>query len=235
MAQYVWCKNEECRIPLFRCMLCRSDCYAMRARGRQDELGKTFEILRTSGRFKERFVMRRKDAAKAKEGQLSFLEKEQKETIVETAEEIEAIAAKPQIGAPAERQIVDTPEPESGHTVQPENGHTAEQRSDTSVFIVENGRIEPVTPDSYMASTLYQTVDSFGVECKLVKPEEPGGMVYEGKKPSKKTVPILVGRDGECVLLNSWEELESDPSRLANASEVLGALPVKQVFVLKRK
>ena len=78
-------------------------------------------------------------------------------------------------------------------------------------------------------------MDSFSVECRLVRPEEPGSMVFEGKKPSRKTVPILVKKDGECVLLNSWDELESEPSKLADAHEVLGALPVKQVFVLKRK
>ncbi|MDA8306345.1 MAG: hypothetical protein M0Z81_05915 [Deltaproteobacteria bacterium] len=195
MTQYVWCKNDECRIPAFRCMLCRSDCYEMRVRSPEDALGRTFEILRNSGKFKEHFVMRRKDGGKISDGQLSFLEKDQKEQVLETEE----------------------------------------QKTDNGVFILDNGRIEPVSADSYTASTLYRTVDSFSVECRLVKPEEPGSMLFEGKKPSKKTVPILVGRDGECVLLNSWEELESEPSRLSNAHEVLGALPVKQVFVLKRK
>ncbi len=145
--------------------------------------------------------MKRKDGAKPRDGQLSFLEKEQKEQIMEAEEQ------------------------------KSDNGAFI----DNGVFILDNGRIEPVSPESYMASTLYQTVESFSVECKLVKPEEPGSMVFEGKKPSKKTVPILVGRDGECVLLNSWEELESEPSRLSNAREVIGAMPVKQVFVLKRK
>ena len=195
MTQYVWCKNDECRIPAFRCMLCRSDCYEMRVRSPEDALGRTFEILRNSGKFKEHFVMRRKDGGKISDGQLSFLEKDQKEQALETEE----------------------------------------QKTDNGVFILDNGRIEPVSADSYTASTLYRTVESFSVECRLVKPEEPGSMLFEGKKPSKKTVPILVGRDGECVLLNSWEELESEPSRLSNAHEVLGALPVKQVFVLKRK
>lgn len=195
MTQYVWCKNDECRIPAFRCMLCRSDCYEMRVRSPEDALGRTFEILRNSGKFKEHFVMRRKDGGKISDGQLSFLEKDQKEQVLETEE----------------------------------------QKTDNGVFILDNGRIEPVSADSYTASTLYRTVESFSVECRLVKPEEPGSMLFEGKKPSKKTVPILVGRDGECVLLNSWEELESEPSRLSNAHEVLGALPVKQVFVLKRK
>lgn len=201
MTQYVWCKNDECRIPAFRCMMCRSDCYSLRVRKPEDSLGRTIEILRNSGKFKEHFVMKRKDGGKPRDGQLSFLEKEQKEQIMEAEEQ------------------------------KSDNGALI----DNGVFILDNGRIEPVSPESYMASTLYQTVESFSVECKLVKPEEPGSMVFEGKKPSKKTVPILVGRDGECVLLNSWEELESEPSRLSNAQEVIGALPVKQVFVLKRK
>jgi len=112
---------------------------------------------------------------------------------------------------------------------------TAAQEDGNTVFLLDNGRIEPFSPDAYTASTLYQAVDSFSVECRLVRPEEPGNMVFEGKRPSRKTVPILVGKDGGCELLNSWEELESEPSRLVNAHEVLGALPVKQVFVLKRK
>ncbi len=141
--------------------------------------------------------MRRRDGGKLGDAQLSFLEKEKTEQIMEPAQ--------------------------------------TEHKVDNGLFILDGGRIEPVSPDSYLASTIYQTVDSFNVECKLVKPEEAGGMVFEGKKPSKKTVPILVGLDGECVLLNSWEELESEPSRLANAREVLGAMPVKQVFVLRRK
>jgi len=112
---------------------------------------------------------------------------------------------------------------------------TAAQEDGNSVFLLDNGRIEPFSADAYTASTLYQAVDSFSVECRLVRPEEPGNMVFEGKRPSRKTVPILVDKDGGCELLNSWEELESEPSRLVNAHEVLGALPVKQVFVLKRK
>jgi len=112
---------------------------------------------------------------------------------------------------------------------------TPEQENGNNIFLLSNGRIEPFAVNEYTASTLYQAVDSFSVECKLVRPEEPGNMVFEGKKPSRKTVPILVRKDGECVLLDSWEDLESEPSRLANAQEVLGAVPVKQVFVLKRK
>jgi len=195
MTQYVWCKNEECRIPAFRCILCRMDCYEVRGRAREGEISQTFEALRNSGRFKEYFVMKRKDNVEAIRNQLSFFEKDRKKETMETAEQ--------------------------------ENGN--------NVFLLENGRIQPFSADEYTASTLYQAVDSFSVECRLVRPEEPGSMVFEGKKPSKKTVPILVKKDGECELLNSWDELESEPSRLSNAREVVGAMPVKQVFVLKRQ
>ncbi len=195
MTQYVWCKNDECRIPAFRCILCRLDCYEMRGRTPEGEISQAFELLRNSGRFKESFVMKRKDNAEVIKSQLSFFERNGKEQTVETAE----------------------------------------QKNGNNVFLLENGRIEPFSSDAYTASTLYQAVDSFSVECRLVRPEEPGNMVFEGKRPSRKTVPILVRKGGECVLLDSWEELESEPSRLANVHEVVGALPVKQVFVLKRK
>ena len=195
MTQYVWCKNDECRIPAFRCVLCRLDCYEVRGRTPEGEISQAFELLRNSGRFKESFVMKRKDNAEVMKSQLSFFERNEKEQTVETAE----------------------------------------QKNGNNVFLLENGRIEPFSTDAYTASTLYQAVDSFSVECRLVRPEEPGNMVFEGKRPSRKTVPILVRKGGECVLLDSWEELESEPSRLANVHEVVGALPVKQVFVLKRK
>ena len=195
MTQYVWCKNEECRIPAFRCVLCRLDCYEVRGRTPEGEISQAFELLRNSGRFKESFVMKRKDNAEVIKSQLSFFGRSGKEQTMETAQ----------------------------------------QKNGNNVFLLDNGRIEPFSSDAYTASTLYQGVDSFSVECRLVRPEEPANMVFEGKRPSKKTVPILVGKGGECVLLDSWEELESEPSRLANVHEVLGALPVKQVFVLKRK
>ena len=195
MTQYVWCKNEECRIPAFRCVLCRLDCYEVRGRTPEGEISQAFELLRNSGRFKESFVMKRKDNAEVIKSQLSFFGRSGKEQTMETAQ----------------------------------------QKNGNNVFLLDNGRIEPFSSDAYTASTLYQGVDSFSVECRLVRPEEPANMVFEGKKPSKKTVPILVGEGGECVLLGSWEDLESEPSQLANVHEVLGALPVKQVFVLKRK
>jgi hypothetical protein len=168
----------------------------MRGRSLEGEISRAFEALKNSGRFKECFVMKRKENAEViQNSQLSFFEQNGNDQLTET---------------------------------------TGQEESN-NVFLLADGRIEPFSADSYTASTLFQAVDSFSVECKLVRPEEPGNMVFEGKRPSRKTVPILVGKNGECVLLSSWEELESDPSRLAAAHEVLGALPVKQVFVLKRK
>ncbi len=61
-------------------------------------------------------------------------------------------------------------------------------------------------------STLYQVIDSFQVESKLVRPEEPGNLVFEGKKPSKRTVPVILSSNGDAVLFSSWDELESNPS-----------------------
>lgn len=209
MTQYVWCKNDERRIPAFRCILCRHDCYELRGRTRDEgDVNQAFEMLRSSGRFKELFVMRRKETAETIRNQLSFFEGSGKKEIMETHENIE---------------INETKE----HEEHKENG--------SGVFLLEEGKIKPFCADEYTASTLFQAVDSFSVECKLVRPEDPGNMVFEGKKPSKKTVPILVKKSGECVLLNSWEELESQPSQLADARDVVGAMPVKQVFVLKRK
>lgn len=199
MTQYVWCKNDECRIPAFRCILCRHDCYELRGRTREGEVSQAFEMLRNSGRFKEYFVMKRKENSEALRNQLSFFEREKKETM-ETLED--------------------------NNNSQNDNGN---------VFLLEEGRIKPFAREQYTASILYQAVESFSVECRLVRPEEPGNMVFDGKKPSKKTVPIIIKKSGECVLLDSWEALESEPSQLAEAHDVVGAMPVKQVFVLKRK
>ncbi len=194
MPQYVWCKNDECRIPAFRCILCRLDCYGMRRTG-DGQVDAAFEVLKNSGKFKEYFIMKRKEIAEAR-NQLSVFERGEEKDDAET----------------------------SGSQ---DNGHNA--------FILEGQSLKPFSPEEYTASTIYQALESFSVECKLVRPEEPGNMVFEGKKPSKKTVPILVKKSGECVILNSWEELESQPEQLAEASDVVGAMPVKQVFVLKRK
>ena len=107
--------------------------------------------------------------------------------------------------------------------------------SGQGVFLVDNGRMQPFIPQDYTTSTLYEAVESFQVESRFVKPEEPGNLIIEGKRPTKRTVPILILKGGDCVLLDSWEKLEAEPSQLANVEEVIGAIPVKQVFVLKRK
>ena len=110
-----------------------------------------------------------------------------------------------------------------------------EEPLDGRVFLLEEGQLKPFSPEDYTTSTLYQVTDSFQVESKLVRPEEPGNLIFEGKKPSKKTVPVMVARDGNAVLFASWEDLESNPGPLSEAMEVVGVMPVRQVFVLKRK
>lgn len=194
MTCYVWCKNEECRVPTFRCLLCRENCYSARkAEGGFDE---AFRMLLDSGKYKERFVMKRKENSVSKD-QLTLW---QKETDVQ---------------APAREEDVEDP-------LQ-------------SVFFLEDGKLKPLSKEQYTRTILYQLAESFAVECRLVRPEDPGNLVFEGKKPSRKTVPIVISRSGEPVLLESWESLETDPQLLSNAAEVIGVTPVKQVFVLRRK
>jgi len=208
--QYVWCKTDECRIPVFRCILCRNDCYDMRGRAREGDIDPAFEFLRSSGKFKECYIMKRKETAEA-QNQLSFVEmnpkREEQEKTMEPAALNEEVRQKG------------------------ENGHNGEK----GVFLMEDGQIKPFSAEEYTTSTLYQAVETFSVECRLVRPEEPGNMVFEGKKPSKRTVPILVKKSGECQIMDSWEELESRPAELAEVSDIVGAMPVKQIFVLKRK
>jgi hypothetical protein len=45
----------------------------------------------------------------------------------------------------------------------------------------------------------------------------------------------MITKTGEATLFASWDDLESNPSPLAEASEVIGVVPVRQIFVLKRK
>ena len=193
MSDYVWCKAEECRIPSFRCFLCRDDCHALRKT--EDEADRALDLLRKSGKFREHYVMKRKESPDLK-NQLSFLENE---------------------------------------ASNPETALEAPEENGGAIFLFEDGKLKPFSAKDYTASTLYQVVESYSVECRLVRPDDSSGLVFEGKKPSKKTLPILIKKTGECVLLDSWEELESQPVRLAEARDVFGAMPVRQVFVLKRK
>jgi hypothetical protein len=110
-----------------------------------------------------------------------------------------------------------------------------EEHLENRVFLLDDGKLKPFSPENYTASTLYQVVDSFLVESKLVRPEEPGNLVFEGKKPSRRTVPVMISKNGDAVLFSSWDDLESNPSPLSEATEVVGVAPVKQIFILKRK
>lgn len=194
MTCYVWCKNEECRIPTFRCLLCRENCYS--GEKAEGEFDSAFRMLVDSGKYKERFVMKRKENVVSKD-QLTLWQKE-------TAEQ-------PPVG-----------------------GDEIEEPAQT-VFFFEDGKLKPFLKENYTTTALYQLMESFSVESKLVRPEDPGNLVFEGKKPSKKTIPIVITNSGESTLLESWESLESDPQLLSDAAEVAGVMPVKQVFVLRRK
>ena len=196
MADFVWCKNEECRIPNFRCLLCREACYPVR-HGPDGE-GRALELLLKTGKYKERYVMKRKE-----------------NLIPQERPSLEAVERK------------NEPREESQRAAK---NAVPEQR----VFLLEDGKLKPFTREDYTASTLYQVVESYVVECRLVRPEDPGNLIFEGKKPSRKTVPIVVTKDGTHRLLESWESLESQPEQLSDAAEVIGAAPVKQVFVLRR-
>ncbi|SHF04203.1 hypothetical protein SAMN02745206_01238 [Desulfacinum infernum DSM 9756] len=100
-------------------------------------------------------------------------------------------------------------------------------------FFLENGSLRELKSDEYSRTTVYEAIGSYGVERRFVRPEEKNDILYEGKKPPKKTVPLLVLKDGGEVILSDWKELEAEPERLAAVQEVVVARPVKQVFVLK--
>ncbi len=114
-------------------------------------------------------------------------------------------------------------------------GVAGESESKREVFLMEDGKLRPFSLEEYTTAILYEVVDSFSVECRLVRPEDPGNLLFEGKKPSRKTVPIFIKKSGDCVLLDSWETIESSPGQLADVKEVIGAIPIRQAFVLKRK
>jgi hypothetical protein len=193
MAQFVWCKNEERRIPSFRCLLCRESCKL--AYDGPENVDNRLEILLKSGKYRERFLMKRK--LNVVEGEKPFQEDDARELA--------------------------------------EGEKSAEEQLDGRVFLLEEGKLKPFLQEEYTTSTLFQVTDSFLVESKLVRPEEPGNVVFEGKKPSKKTQPVMIGKTGEATLFASWDELELNPGPLSEASEVIGVVPVRQIFVLKRK
>jgi hypothetical protein len=159
------------------------------------DLDNSLEILLKSGKYRERFLMKRK--ANVIDVDKHFFKG-------------------------------DTRVPEIG-------GKTSEEQLDGRVFLLEEGKLKPFSPEEYSTSTLYQVVDSFQVESKLVRPEEPGSLIFEGKRPSKRTVPVMITRNGDAMLFASWDELESNPTPLSEAAEVIGVVPVRQIFVLKRK
>jgi hypothetical protein len=106
---------------------------------------------------------------------------------------------------------------------------------ENELFYIEDGKLQQFSSEDYTPSTIFQVMELFVVDRKLVRPEDPDSIIYDGKKPSKKTIPVIVTKKGNYVVLSSWDELETNPEQLADATEVIGATPVKQVFVLKKK
>jgi hypothetical protein len=184
-------------MPAFKCLLCRDDCYARSRKERGTD--NALEILVKSGRYKECYVMKRKESVE-----------------------------------PAENFIREVTASDAGIVSNIPPGQSADETLE-NVYVMEEGKLKPFAAEEYTVSNLYQVVDSFSVECKLVRPEDPSNIVFEGKKPSKKTVPVLVTKEGESLILDSWEALEAQPEQLAAAVEVIGVTPVKKVFVLRRK
>jgi hypothetical protein len=196
MADFVWCKKEQCRLPSFRCVLCAEPCdSADRGSAAADSL---IDGLKRSGRYKERYVMKRKEP--------------------------------PVVGTNPEERAVPSP------LALQDGAMVAEEKEpERKVFLLEDGKLLPFAASDYSQALLYEVTESFSVECRLVRPEDPENLIYEGKKPSKKTVPVIVAKGGDYRLMGSWDELEAHPEHLVEAVEVIGAVPVKQVFVLKRK
>jgi hypothetical protein len=174
--------------------LCNKGCYS--EQGDPGGAAQALEILLKSGKYEERWVMKRKEKTVAKE-------------------------------LPAELE-------NASDGVQKGLEGEPAKALEGDLFLLENGKLQPFNSNNYTESILYQMVESFSVECKLVRPEDPANLIYDGKRPSKKTVPIVLTKTGESLLLESWDALEAGPEQLANAAEVIGAMPVKQVFVLKR-
>jgi hypothetical protein len=193
MTRFVWCRKEERRIPAYRCITCRENCYQDILE--DEEVRKTLDHLIESGKLKEIFVVKRKD---------------------ETA-------------SPAQGPQAAGREAGRGR----EKG--ASESGEEKLFFIEDDRLKPFSPEEFTSSPLYRVAESFEVERRLVAPEQSSKVVYEGRKPSKKTIPIIVSKDDRLTLLDSWDELEDRADQLADAREVLGVSPVKQVFVLKRK
>ncbi len=195
MARFVWCKNDERRVPAFRCLLCKDNCHQPHNGG--DSLDNSLEILLKSGKYKERFLMKRRVNVNA--------------------------VSVDELPLGEEARASDESDNSDGELL---GGR---------VFLLEEGRLTPFSTEAYTTSTLYQVTDSFQVESKLVRPDEPGNLLFEGKKPSRKTVPVMIARDGNAMLFASWDDLEANPGVLSEATEVVGVVPVRQVFVLRRK
>lgn len=180
---------------MFRCLLCGRSCYPEKEIG--GETDGMVESLLESGKFKERFLMKRKTKVTKKDN-VSLLEfEDQKKEKAVSKEETE--------------------------------------EKDERIFLMDDGKLKLFSPEKFTSSILYQGQESFEIERKLVRPKEEQNVIFVGRKPSKNTVPIVVTKENEYVLLESWGDLDSNPEYLTEAKEVIGVSQVRQVFVLRRK
>ncbi len=109
------------------------------------------------------------------------------------------------------------------------------EKKEGRIFLADNGELKPFSADSFTTSILYHEEETYTIERKLVKPGASKNVVFSGKRPSKNTTPIIVTKDGNFILVDSWQDLDANPEQLLNAREVIGASAVKQVFVLTKK
>ena len=193
MSEYVWCKKEESRLPIYRCFFCGRTCYPEKELRAQKD--KVIADLLESGKFKECYIMKRKSTKKETVSVLDF-------------------------GSQGKDQQ------------QAKNGETPEE---TRIFLMEDGELKPFSPNDFTTSILYHEEESYTIERKLVRPGASKNVVFSGKRPSRNTTPIIVTKDGNYILLESWQELDANPQQLLNAKEVIGASAVRQVFVLTKK
>ncbi len=70
MSQYVWCKKEEARLPIYRCFFCGKTCYPDKEISAEKD--RVITDLLESGRFKECYVMKRKSTKKEAISVLDF-------------------------------------------------------------------------------------------------------------------------------------------------------------------
>ncbi len=243
VSNFVWCEKLKRRVPAFKCLVC--ECASCKKRSAAGGLEDAADILKRNGRYKEQFVMRRREAVKEMP--------DSRARVVDIAESARDVQDAPAPQAPQAPRAPEAPKENetggdkgrgdkaggagmAGRAGKAGSGSgPAAGEEEERLFFIEEGRLRDISSDHYASSVVYRMEECFVVERRFVKPGDSGDIVYEGKKPSRKTtVPVLALQNGEHVVLSSWDELDQQPERLADVREVIGASPVKQVFILRK-